>query len=67
MFSWLAKKPIALNMAGASAGDIGPTLRLDADDARFRFAGNSSWGGELDEYLASAGDPLSQQATGGSS
>jgi ketosteroid isomerase-like protein len=48
MFSWLAKKMIARNMAKASAGDLGPTLRLDADDVKFRFPGDSSWGGEFD-------------------
>jgi ketosteroid isomerase-like protein len=48
MLSWLAKKTIARNMAKASAGDLGPTLRLDAEDVRFRFPGDSSWGGELD-------------------
>lgn len=47
MLSWLAKKMIARNMAKASAGDLGPTLRLDADDVRFRFPGDSSWGGEF--------------------
>jgi ketosteroid isomerase-like protein len=47
MLSWLAKKTIARNMAKASGGDLGPTLRLDAEDVRFRFPGDSSWGGEL--------------------
>ncbi len=47
MLSWLAKKMIARNMARASAGDLGPTLRLDAEDIRFRFPGDSSWGGEF--------------------
>jgi hypothetical protein len=48
MLSWLAKKMIARNMAKASAGELGPTLRLDADDVRFRFPGDSSWGGEFE-------------------
>lgn len=48
MLSWLAKKMIARNMAKASVGDLGPTLRLDADDVQFRFPGDSSWGGEFD-------------------
>jgi ketosteroid isomerase-like protein len=48
MLSWLAKKMIARNMAKASAGDLGPTLRLDAEEVRFRFPGDSSWGGELE-------------------
>ena len=47
MLSWLAKKMIARNMAKASAGDLGPTLRMDAEDVRFRFPGNNSWAGEL--------------------
>jgi ketosteroid isomerase-like protein len=47
MLSWLAKKMIARNMAQASAGELGPTLRLDAEDVRFRFPGDSSWGGEF--------------------
>jgi ketosteroid isomerase-like protein len=47
MLSWLAKRMIARNMAKASSGDLGPTLRLDADDVRFRFPGDSSWGGEF--------------------
>jgi ketosteroid isomerase-like protein len=47
MLSWLAKKTIARNMSKASGGDLGPTLRLDAEDVRFRFPGDSSWGGEF--------------------
>jgi ketosteroid isomerase-like protein len=47
MLSWLAKRMIARNMARASAGDIGPTLKMDAEDVRFRFPGDSSWATEL--------------------
>jgi hypothetical protein len=47
MLSWLGKKLIARNMAKAREGDIGPTLRMDAADVRFRFPGNSSWSTEL--------------------
>jgi len=47
MLSWLAKKMISRNMARASAGDIGPTLKMDAEDVRFRFPGDSSWATEL--------------------
>jgi ketosteroid isomerase-like protein len=47
MLSWLAKKLIAHNMEQASAGDIGPTLRMDAEDVRFRFPGDSSWATDL--------------------
>jgi ketosteroid isomerase-like protein len=46
VLSWLAKKTIARNMAKAREGDIGPTLKMDAEDVRFRFPGDSSWGGE---------------------
>ncbi len=48
MLSWLAKKLISRNMARIREGDIGPTLRLDAKDIRFRFPGNSSWATELE-------------------
>ncbi len=48
MLSWLAKRMIARNMAKARAGDIAPTLRMDARDVRFRFPGDSSWAGELE-------------------
>jgi ketosteroid isomerase-like protein len=47
MLSWLAKKMIARNMERASAGDIAPTLKMDAKDVRFRFPGDSSWATEL--------------------
>ncbi len=47
MLSWLAKKMIARNMERASAGDIGPTLKMDAEDVEFRFPGDSSWATEL--------------------
>jgi hypothetical protein len=48
MLSWLAKKMIARNMAQASAGNIEPTLKMDAREVRFRFPGDSSWGTELE-------------------
>jgi ketosteroid isomerase-like protein len=48
MLSWLAKKMIARNMERASAGDIGPTLKMDAEEVRFRFPGDSSWATELE-------------------
>jgi ketosteroid isomerase-like protein len=47
MQSWLAKKLIAHNMRRLNAGDPGPTLRLEADDVRMRFPGDSSWSGEF--------------------
>jgi ketosteroid isomerase-like protein len=48
MLSWLGKRLIAHNMAKAREGDIGPTLRMDAEDVRFRFPGDSSWAVELE-------------------
>lgn len=47
MLSWLVKRVLSHNMARANAGDIGPTLRLDAKDVRFRFPGDSSWACDL--------------------
>jgi hypothetical protein len=47
MLSWLGKKMIARNMKAASAGNIAPTLKMDAKDVKFRFPGDSSWGTEL--------------------
>lgn len=48
MLSWLGKKMISRNMAKVREGDIGPTLRMDAEDVRFRFPGDSSWATELE-------------------
>jgi ketosteroid isomerase-like protein len=48
MLSWLAKKLISRNMAKIREGDLGPTLRLDAKDVRFRFPGDSSWATEIE-------------------
>jgi hypothetical protein len=47
VLSWMAKKMVARNMRSASAGDIAPTLRMDARDVRFRFPGDNSWATEL--------------------
>jgi hypothetical protein len=47
MLSWLARRMIARNMAEARRGNITPTLRMDAEDVRFRFPGNNSWATEL--------------------
>ena len=47
MLSWLAGKMIARNMKAIRAGDLEPTLAMDAEDVRFRFPGDSSWGGEV--------------------
>jgi ketosteroid isomerase-like protein len=48
MLSWLGKRMIARNMAKAREGDIEPSLKMDSDDVRFRFPGDSSWGTELE-------------------
>jgi len=47
MLSWLAKKIITYTMARTRAGDIGPTLRLEAPDVRFTFPGENSWAGVM--------------------
>jgi ketosteroid isomerase-like protein len=47
MVSWLAKQLLAFNMRRLNAGDTAPTLRLEADDVRFRFPGQNSWAGEF--------------------
>jgi ketosteroid isomerase-like protein len=46
MLSWLTKKLISFVMARTRAGDIKPTLLLDAGDVRFVFPGDNSWSGE---------------------
>ena len=48
MLSWLGKRMISRNMARAREGDIEPTLKMDAEDIRFRFPGDSSWATELE-------------------
>jgi ketosteroid isomerase-like protein len=47
MLSWLAKRLLDRNLARLNGGDAGPLLRMDADDIRFRFPGDSSWAGEI--------------------
>ena len=47
MVSWVAKQFMSWTMARSRAGDVGPTLRMEADDVRFRFPGENSWGGEF--------------------
>ena len=46
MISWLARQLITRVMAGTRAGDIRPTLMLDAETVRFVFPGDNSWSGE---------------------
>lgn len=58
MLSWLAKRMIARNMAKAREGDIGPTLKMDAEDVRFReyeVYEDTQKAKALDGYLASVG------------
>jgi ketosteroid isomerase-like protein len=45
MLSWLTKQLISRVMARTRAGDIKPTLMLDADGVRFVFPGQNSWSG----------------------
>src|ERR1035437_7751911 len=47
MLSWLTKQLISRVMAATRAGNIKPTLMLDAPDVRFVFPGNNSWSGEF--------------------
>jgi ketosteroid isomerase-like protein len=47
MLSWLAKRLLDRNLSRLNAGDYRPLLRMDADDIRFRFPGDSSWSGEI--------------------
>ncbi len=48
MLSWLGRLMISRNMASSREGDLEPALRMDADDIRFKFPGDSSWGTELE-------------------
>ena len=46
MLSWLTKKLISFVMGRTRAGDIKPTLMLDASDVHFVFPGDNSWSGD---------------------
>ncbi|HEY3728236.1 MAG TPA: hypothetical protein VGL51_13735 [Solirubrobacteraceae bacterium] len=46
MQSWLGKKLISYVMSRTRAGDIRPTVALDAEDVTLRFPGTNSWSGE---------------------
>lgn len=48
MLSWLAGKLIAHNMRKMSEGDPAPTVRMYAEDVRFKFPGDNSWAGEIE-------------------
>ena len=43
MFSWLAHRVLAFQMARLRAGDMRPVLIMDAPDVRLHFPGDSSW------------------------
>lgn len=45
MLSWLVKRLISWVMSRTRAGDIRPTLALDAPDLTFVFPGSNSWSG----------------------
>jgi ketosteroid isomerase-like protein len=45
MQSWLGAKLIRSNMRKLNAGNVKPTLRLDARDVEFTFPGRSSFSG----------------------
>ncbi len=45
MQSWLGKKVISYVMSRTRAGDIQPTLMLDAPDVTLTFPGQNSWSG----------------------
>jgi len=45
MVSWLTMKLISFVMARTRAGNIRPTLLLDARELRFVFPGDNSWSG----------------------
>ena len=46
MLSWLTKQVISRVMARTRAGDIRPTLMLDAKEVRLVFPGDNSWSGD---------------------
>jgi ketosteroid isomerase-like protein len=45
LLSWLASRVIGFVMARTRAGDIRPTLLLDAPDVTLTFPGDNSWSG----------------------
>lgn len=45
MQSWLAKQLVSYVMSHTRAGDVRPTLALDADDVELTFPGQNSWSG----------------------
>lgn len=47
MLSWLGKRVVDFQLRRLSAGDLRPSLWLDARDVRMTFPGDSSWAIEL--------------------
>jgi ketosteroid isomerase-like protein len=47
MQSWLGKKLVRYTMRNLNAGNVKPTLRMDAKDVELTFPGDSSWSGVL--------------------
>jgi ketosteroid isomerase-like protein len=45
MQSWLGKKLLDYTTGRLNAGEVKPTLRMDARDVEFTFPGDSSWAG----------------------
>jgi ketosteroid isomerase-like protein len=45
MQSWLARKLVSYLMSRTRAGDVRPTLALDAPDVELTFPGQNSWSG----------------------
>jgi ketosteroid isomerase-like protein len=45
MQSWLAGKLVSYLMSRLRAGDVGPSLRLDAADVELTFPGQNLWSG----------------------
>ncbi len=45
LLSWLASKVIGFVMRRTRAGDVRPTLALDAPDVTLTFPGDNSWSG----------------------
>jgi ketosteroid isomerase-like protein len=47
MRSWLAMRLVGHSMAALRAGNVEPSLRMDAPDVVMHFPGDSSWSGEV--------------------
>lgn len=47
MLSWLVRQLVSRLMANVRAGNIRPTLALDAPDMSFVFPGRNSWSGSF--------------------